>query len=226
MIMRAGLTETIDMTKKEKSYPKIIEFEFEQGNLPFHAARVILLKDKKTIEYSATPFPDKYTHVPSNKDWKIFSYTLDKLRVEDWYRPYEEDDIDDRLILDPPHWHLLIRTTSSLIQTGSALNYPLGFNLFIESINKLINKNFFDIDIEFEEAPWRGPMKLLAEQGDTDAQFDLGMMYLELDELVDDEVPKENLKIAKYWLDLARKNGHDGAKDWWEDREYWDKLKN
>ena len=54
-----------------------------------------------------------------------------------------------------------------------------------------------------------------AEQGDSGAQFNLGVMYAL------GEVVLKDLKLAKQFIQQAHDNGHDDAAEAWEEFELW-----
>jgi TPR repeat protein len=58
-------------------------------------------------------------------------------------------------------------------------------------------------------------VKQSAEQGDANAQFDLGVMYDNGEGTLMDK------KQAAYWIKQAYENGSSEAKDAWEEYELW-----
>jgi TPR repeat protein len=58
-------------------------------------------------------------------------------------------------------------------------------------------------------------LKSAANQGEAEAQFILGKIYVE-----GDGVPK-SLKTAKIWVALAYENNFDGAEALWNDYKLW-----
>ena len=107
--------------------------------------RVIWQNDKLHHQFFERNFdddeePDKVLNVtsPSTKDWEEFWQAVDALKVWNWKRVYNNDDV-----LDGTQWQLRIKKQGKRgrkIFGSNAYPEPKGtFNSFINALNKLSN---------------------------------------------------------------------------------------
>jgi hypothetical protein len=76
----------------------------------------------------------------SDRKWEEFLRSLDRLKIWNWSKNYRDPDV-----LDGGGWDLFIKTTSSKIESHGSNKEPSNFNEFLESINKLMGIEAFEI---------------------------------------------------------------------------------
>lgn len=135
------------MIKKTKLYPKIIEFTFAMypyfPNSPNSGEKLILKVNKITFERHSAFDHDSnlvVSCVPSDRRWEEFSLNLDTLKVWKWSKNYRNFGVEDG-----GGWDLCITTTSSIIESHGSNKEPSNFNEFLDSINKLMGIEVFDL---------------------------------------------------------------------------------
>ena len=105
----------------------------------------IVWQNDKLYHFFERSFLDEDFTIPSIKDWDDFWDTVDKLKVWNWKKDYNNDDV-----LDGTQWELTIKREGKRkrrIFGSNAYPEPKGtFNSFIKALNKLSKS-----EIEFEE---------------------------------------------------------------------------
>lgn len=105
----------------------------------------IIWKDEKLYHFFERSFFEEDYTIPSAKDWDEFWEKVDKLKVWNWKKDYNNDDV-----LDGTQWELTIKREGRRkrrIFGSNAYPEPKGtFNSFIKALNKLSKS-----EIEFEE---------------------------------------------------------------------------
>ena len=122
---------------------KII-FDFSIGGFSGGYERIIWQNDK-LYYYCDGIFLDEDFTIPSIKDWEEFWVEVDALKVWNWKKDYNNDDV-----LDGTQWELTIKRAGRRrrrIFGSNAYPEPKGtFDSFIKALNK-----FSKSEIEFEE---------------------------------------------------------------------------
>ena len=124
---------------------KIIEtLDFKIGGFADQTDRIILRDSKVNHELYENNFILKSTK-PSREDWEQFWYTIDLLKVWNWKKSYDNEDV-----LDGTQWELIIKIKGQKgikIFGSNAYPAPKGtFKSLIQALNKLSKS-----EIEFEE---------------------------------------------------------------------------
>jgi hypothetical protein len=132
------------MTKKTKPGPKIIEFTFARYSyFPCNEGDKLILEGNKITFERHWGCEDDLNLVISNisdRKWEEFLRSLDRLKIWNWSKNYR-----DPVVLDGGGWNLFIKTTSSKIESHGINKKPSNFNEFLESINKLMGIEAFEI---------------------------------------------------------------------------------
>ena len=118
---------------------KIIEMEFEIGH--WRGKKKLFLKNDEI----SLPAPDAFTFqeftgiiAPSASELEEFSISLDELNIWEWKKRYNNSFIEDGI-----QWSLYIHTNSRELYSGGSNDFPENINRFIQSINQLINMDYF-----------------------------------------------------------------------------------
>ena len=131
------------MTKKTMPSPKVIEFTFEiYSYFPGYKEK-LFLEGNTLIFLEGNPGTGEYnvvSHIPSAREWGEFSRSLDNHKIWKWRKNYINLDI-----VDGGGWNLFIETNSSIIESHGVNKRPSHFNKFLESINKLMGVDIFEI---------------------------------------------------------------------------------
>ena len=118
---------------------EILEMNFEIGH--WQSRKKLVLKNDEI----SLPAPDAFSYqefpniiIPSNSELVQFSKSLDELNVWEWKKYYSNSNI-----MDGVQWSLNIRSVSQELDTGGSNDFPLNIYRFIQSINQLINMDYF-----------------------------------------------------------------------------------
>ena len=120
-------------------FSKILEMKFDIGHWQ---SRKKLVFNNQEI---SLPAPDAFSYqefpgiiVPSSSGLADFSKSLDELNVWEWKKYYSNSNI-----MDGVQWSLSIRTSSKEANSGGSNDFPANIYRFIQSINQLINMDYF-----------------------------------------------------------------------------------
>ena len=118
---------------------KILEMKFYIGGWKHHK-KLVLENDEISFPapdaFSFQEFPGIIT--PSSSELAEFSKNLDDLNVWDWKEHYNNSHI-----MDGVQWGLTIIKDSKELYSGGSNDFPENINRFIQSINQLINMDYF-----------------------------------------------------------------------------------
>ncbi len=123
---------------------KILEMKFDIGH--WQSRKKLVFKNDEislpaSDAFSYQEFPDII--VPSTSDLAVFSKSLDELKVWEWKKYYSNSNI-----MDGVQWGLTIQTDSKELDSGGSNDFPANIYRFIQSINQLINMDYFLMAIE------------------------------------------------------------------------------
>ena len=118
---------------------KILEMKFDIGH--WQSRKKLVFKNDEislpaSDAFSYQEFPDII--VPSASELAVFSKSLDELKVWEWKKYYSTSNI-----MDGVQWGLTIRTDSKEFDSGGSNDFPSNIYRFIQSINQLINMDYF-----------------------------------------------------------------------------------
>ena len=118
---------------------KILEMKFDIGH--WQSRKKLVFKNQEI----SLPAPDSFSYqefpgiiVPSGSELVEFSKSLDELNVWEWKKYYSNSNI-----MDGVQWSLSIRTSSKEANSGGSNDFPANIYRFIQSINQLINMDYF-----------------------------------------------------------------------------------
>ena len=118
---------------------KILEMKFDIGHWQSRK-KLVFKNDEISLpapdDFSYQEFPDII--VPSSSGLADFSKSLDELNVWEWKKYYSNSNI-----MDGVQWSLTIRTDSKELDSGGSNDFPENIYRFIQSINQLINMDYF-----------------------------------------------------------------------------------
>ena len=120
-------------------FSKILEMKFDIGH--WQSRKKLFFKNDEI----SLPAPDAFSCqefpgiiVPSSSRLADFSKSLDDLNVWEWKKYYSNSNI-----MDGVQWSLAIRTDSKDLDSGGSNDFPENIYRFIQSINQLINMDYF-----------------------------------------------------------------------------------
>ena len=120
-------------------FSKILEMKFDIGH--WQSRKKLVFKNDEI----SLPAPDAFSYqefpdiiVPSSSGLADFSKSLDELNVWEWKKYYSNSNI-----MDGVQWSLAIRTDSKDLDSGGSNDFPENIYRFIQSINQLINMDYF-----------------------------------------------------------------------------------
>ena len=120
-------------------YSKILEMKFDIGH--WQSRKKLVFKNQEI----SLPAPDAFSYhefpgiiVPTGSGLADFSQSLDELNVWEWKKYYSNSNI-----MDGVQWSLTIRTDSKELDSGGSNDFPENIYRFIQSINQLINMDYF-----------------------------------------------------------------------------------
>ena len=133
----------IFMSQQDHSYSnhpsKLLEMKFDIGH--WQSRKKLVFKNDEI----SLPAPDAFSYqefpdviVPSSSGLAEFSRSLDELNVWEWKKYYSNSNI-----MDGVQWSLTIRTDSKELDSGGSNDFPENIYRFIQSINQLINMDYF-----------------------------------------------------------------------------------
>ena len=118
---------------------KILEMKFDIGH--WQSRKKLVFKNQEI----SLPAPDSFSYqefpgiiVPSGSELVEFSKSLNELNVWEWKKYYSNSNI-----MDGVQWSLSIRTSSKEANSGGSNDFPANIYRFIQSINQLINMDYF-----------------------------------------------------------------------------------
>jgi hypothetical protein len=118
---------------------KILEMKFDIGH--WQSRKKLVFKNQEI----SLPAPDAFSYqefpdiiVPTGSGLADFSQSLDELNVWEWKKYYSNSNI-----MDGVQWSLTIRTDSKELDSGGSNDFPENIYRFIQSINQLINMDYF-----------------------------------------------------------------------------------
>ena len=120
-------------------FSKILEMKFDIGH--WQSRKKLVFKNDEI----SLPAPDAFSYqefpdiiVPSSSELADFSKSLDELNAWEWKKYYSNSNI-----MDGVQWSLFIRTDSKELDSGGSNDFPENIYRFIQSINQLINMDYF-----------------------------------------------------------------------------------
>ena len=120
-------------------FSKVLEMKFDIGH--WQSRKKLVFKNQEI----SLPAPDAFSYqefpgiiVPSGSELVEFSKSLDELSVWEWKKYYSNSNI-----MDGVQWSLTIRTDSKELDSGGSNDFPKNIYRFIQSINQLINMDYF-----------------------------------------------------------------------------------
>jgi len=131
------------MSQQNHSYSnhpsKLLEMKFDIGH--WQSRKKLVFKNDEI----SLPAPDAFSYqefpdviIPSSSGLAEFSRSLDELNVWEWKKYYSNSNI-----MDGVQWSLSIRSSSKEANSGGSNDFPANIYRFIQSINQLINMDYF-----------------------------------------------------------------------------------